>query len=223
MATPIILHSEKIDEVDISQVKRYAGMGTSTVPDDVNELIEVCMPKLIEKLNLKACFLEAPVYIKDNTVSFEYLEIESKNLSSLLKGCDKAILVCATAGIEVDRFIKQVEITSKASALIYNSIAIAAIEKYMGILNIHFKDLYSGYELRPRFSPGYGDVALSTQKDLLRVLDANRKIGISLSESLLMSPSKSITAIVGLGKDGCVHIEKDCDLCNKKDCEFRLS
>lgn len=223
MAAPIMLHSCKIDDVDLSQVIRYAGMGGIVESDSVYKLIEKCKPRLLDTLNLKACYLEVPVSICENIVSFDYMEIESQNLSGLLKGCDKAILVAATAGIQTDLLVKQSEVTSKAEALIYNSIAISAIEKYMGILNLYFKEQYSSYELRPRYSPGYGDVPLEAQKDLLCVLDANRKIGVSLSTSLLMTPTKSITAIIGLGKDGCVHIEKDCDLCSKRDCEYRLT
>ena len=223
MAAPIMLHSCKIDEVDKSQVLRYAGMAGSSVPENINELIDKCMPKMLEVVNLKACYLDVPVMISENTVSFECMSIESKNLSVLLKGCESAILVAATAGIQVDMMIKRALVTSKAEALILNSVAIAAIEKYMSLLNGFFKSQYSGYELRPRYSPGYGDVDLSVQKDLLRVLDTNRKIGVSLSESLLMKPEKSVSAIIGIGKEGCVHIDRDCDICSKKDCEFRLT
>ena len=52
--------------------------------------------------------------------------------------------------------------------------------------------------LKPRFSPGYGDLSLETQKQLFSILDCERQLGISLNSSLLMSPSKSVTAFVGL-------------------------
>ena len=55
-----------------------------------------------------------------------------------------------------------------------------------------------GLRLRPRFSPGYGDLPLELQRDLFRGLDCSRKIGLTLNESLLMSPSKSVTAIAGI-------------------------
>lgn len=52
--------------------------------------------------------------------------------------------------------------------------------------------------LKPRFSAGYGDLPLEVQKDIFRVLDCPRKIGLTLNDSLLMSPTKSVTAIVGI-------------------------
>ena len=79
-----------------------------------------------------------------------------------------------------------------------------------------------GLYLRPRFSPGYGDLPLDFQRTLLGVLDSQRKAGISLSESLLMVPQKSVSAIVGLGESGCTAPDSGCDICEKKDCEFRL-
>ena len=78
-----------------------------------------------------------------------------------------------------------------------------------------------GLHTRARFSPGYGDLKLSSQKDIFRVLDCSRKIGLSLNDSLLMSPSKSVTAIIGVS-----NIEKNCNIkgcssCEKRDCSFR--
>lgn len=223
MAAPIMLHSAKIEEVDVAQVLRYAGMGNSVAPESVTDLVDKCMPLILKSASFKACYLEAPVSINDYYVDFDFTGVESKSLSVLLKGCDKAILVAATAGIQADMIVKRAEVISKAEALILNSVAIAGIEKYMTVLNQFFKEQYSELSLRPRFSPGYGDVPLSFQKDLLKVLDTSRKIGVTLSESLLMTPTKSVSAIIGLGKSGCVHIDKECDLCNRKDCEFRLA
>ena len=222
MAAPIMLHAENITEVDVMQVLRYSGMGSNDVPDSVMDLINKCMPLMLNATNFKACYLEVPVTINNNYIDFEYTGVESKSLSVLLKDCNKAILVAATAGAQTDMLVKRAEVTSKAEALILNSVAIAGIEKYMASLNLYFKEQYEQYELRPRFSPGYGDVPLSFQKELLSVLDTGRKIGVHLSESLLMTPTKSVSAIIGLGKDGCIHIEKDCDLCSKTDCEYRL-
>lgn len=221
-AITVFSHSMTIDEVDRKQILRYAGMGMEVADDSVEALIDKCYPVMMKAMKFKACYLEAPVTIEDDYVSFDYLGVKSKNLSTLLKGCTKAVLVAATAGIEADMLVKRAEITSKAEALILNSIAVAGIEKYMACFNEYIKSQYSEYSLRPRFSPGYGDVPLSMQIELLNVLDTKRKIGVVLSDSLLMTPSKSVSAIIGLGESGCVHIDKDCDICSKRDCEYRL-
>ena len=56
----------------------------------------------------------------------------------------------------------------------------------------------TGMSLRPRFSPGYGDLPLAVQREFMTLLDCAHLIGINLNESLLMSPSKSVTAIIGI-------------------------
>ena len=222
MAATIMTHLIKSVDIKENQILRYAGITGKVIPENITELINKCLPDYERSADYKACFLEVPVNIENNTVSFDCFEITSHNLSTLLRGCDKAILVAATLGVKIDMLIKRAEVTSKAEALILNSIAIAGIEQYMAVLNEYFKSMYKGYELRPRYSPGYGDVALEYQKVLLDTLDTKRKIGVALSDSLLMTPQKSVSAIIGIGKDGCVHIDRDCELCDKKDCEYRL-
>lgn len=222
MAT-VMLHSVPDIDISMNQVARYAGIKGNDIPDSINALIEKCMPIVKEASKYKACYLEVPVSQDNDTVDFDYFCVKSKNLSSVLRGCKKAIIVAATIGIEVDMLIKRAEVTSKAEALILNSIAIASIEEYMFLLNGFFGEQYSSQKLRPRFSPGYGDVPLELQKELLQVLDSKRKIGVALNDSLLMTPSKSVTAIIGIGESGCIHIDKDCELCSKHDCEYRLS
>ena len=223
MAAPIMLHSVEQVDIPYAQIIRYAGMSRDGVPENINELIDKSLVKVQEVIKYKACYLEVPVNITGDAVSLDCFSVTSKNLSVVLKNCTSAILVCATLGPMIDVLVKRAEVGSKAEALILNSIAIAAIEQYMFILNEYFKGQYKEYELRPRYSPGYGDVPLFVQKDLLNVLDTKRKIGVALSDSLLMTPSKSVSAIIGLGQDGCINIDKDCELCSKYDCEFRLS
>ena len=77
-----------------------------------------------------------------------------------------------------------------------------------------------GLFLRPRFSAGYGDLSIELQRDIMRALDCGRKIGVTLNESLLMSPSKSVTAIVGISNMHCTP-EFGCTSCENKDCSFR--
>ena len=73
----------------------------------------------------------------------------------------------------------------------------------------------------PRFSPGYGDLPLTAQREMFRMLECEKRIGVYLNESLLMSPSKSVTAIVGLGGEDENCTRSTCRECGKADCAFR--
>ena len=82
-----------------------------------------------------------------------------------------------------------------------------------------YKD--SGIFVTPRFSPGYGDLNINVQRDIFTHLDLSRKIGVTLNESLIISPSKSVTAIIGLSDTNCGYYQNKCKGCNMKECTFR--
>ena len=78
-----------------------------------------------------------------------------------------------------------------------------------------------GVLLKPRFSAGYGDLPLAVQKAIFSALELSQRIGLTLNESLLMTPSKSVTAIFGLGSCLGEKTEHKCSNCAKTDCEYR--
>ena len=79
----------------------------------------------------------------------------------------------------------------------------------------------AGKYARPRFSAGYGDFELSAQTEIFHALDCQRKIGLTLNDSLLMSPSKSVTAIIGISDTAAEKCGTGCKGCGKTDCEYR--
>ena len=86
-------------------------------------------------------------------------------------------------------------------------------------LSAHFAS--EGLFLQRRFSPGYGDLPLAMQREIFQVLDCSRQLGLSLNDSLLMSPSKSVTALAGLKHGACPVGQEKCRECSKKDCNYR--
>ena len=72
-----------------------------------------------------------------------------------------------------------------------------------------------------RFSPGYGDLPLETQRPLLQILDSGRRAGIVLSDTMLMIPSKSVSAIIGVGAPLASPPFSGCRSCSKVDCAYR--
>ena len=131
---------------------------------------------------------------------------ESKNLSAHLEGCREAYLVCGTVGAGIDAMQRRVSVASGADALIVQAIGAAAIEKWMDMVEDEIRgELAPGETLRPRYSPGYGDFPLAVQREMVVLLDTARRIGVSLTDTLLMAPSKSVTAIIGVAaSDACV-------------------
>lgn len=194
------------------EILRYAGCKTAT--DEVIKLLRECLDEVTSKLSYKVCYCELPIKSNDNICDFEVFSLKSEALSKNLSGCEKAIIFAATVGVEIDRLISKYGRISPAKALMFQAIGASQIET---LCDTFCDDLNLS---NPRFSPGYADLPLTAQKEIFVLLDCPKKIGLSLTDSMLMSPSKSVTAIVGISKDKNKKINK-CTLCDKTDCVFR--
>ena len=157
-----------------------------------------------------------------------FARTDSASLRRHLAGCDRAVLFAATVGLEMDRLIARFSAVSPARALMLQAVGTERIEALCDLfcVDISRRLARDGLHSRPRFSPGYGDLPIEMQRDIFRVLDCPANIGLTLNESLLMSPSKSVTAIIGVRKKGCgADDDPDesagCGVCPDSDCPCR--
>ena len=175
--------------VDIAEIARYMRMGRSLPDGELAGRVERMRDEALKTLRTARVWRRVPLP----------LQVESAALARHLEGCREAYLVCGTIGAEFDALLRRVGVTSAADALIVQAIGTAAIEAWMDEVEGEMRqELAPGEDLVSRFSPGYGDLPLDYQRTLLSVLDTSRKIGVSLTDSLLMVPSKSVSAIVGI-------------------------
>ena len=205
-------------EINERECFRYAGTNFNVVSEEERALYEACLKEVEQKLTYKVCWGRFPVKRGENSLDFGILQTDSKALMKNLEGCEEVIVFAATIGLELDRLIRRYTNLSPAKALFFQAIGAERIESLCDAFCDELKE--NGLQLRPRFSPGYGDLPLELQKDIFRVLDCPRKIGLTLNESLLMSPSKSVTAIIGIGGKGEEEKNK-CGTCQKTDCAYK--
>jgi len=192
--------------VDVKEVWRYCGC--KTIPEDQEslDLMDEILRDYTGIARGKVCFVRCEHMPFDT---------DSKGLARVIKGSREIIVFAATVGIEFDRVIGRFKRTSPSKALILQALGAERAEALC--------DLFcSGFEGRTsRYSPGYGDLPLATQKDVMALLQCESKIGISLNDSLLMTPSKSVTAIFGI-RDGAGNADgHDCSNCGLLSCEYR--
>ncbi len=192
------------------------------IDEVLSELINISEPKSIYKVY--NCQIENEViYLFDSDYEVPELVINSKNLADNLKQCPKVVLMAATIGIGADKLLNKYELINITKASVTQSCAASYIEAFCNMLqeNIRKQMIADNLYLRPRFSPGYGDLPLETQNDIFLALECTKRIGLTLTQSLLMYPTKSVTAFIGLtpNKQSC-HIDK-CKQCNNIGCEFR--
>ncbi|MBR6788698.1 MAG: Vitamin B12 dependent methionine synthase activation subunit [Clostridia bacterium] len=185
------------------------------------DILNECIDEISEKLTYKVCFCRVSVSICDDKVDFGFSVTHSVDLTKNLNGCDNAIIFSATIGIELDRAIAKYSVVSPIKALFFQAIGAERIESLCDVFNDDAErtSFSENKYTRPRFSPGYGDFSLDFQKEIFRLLDCPRKIGLTLNDSLLMSPSKSVTGIIGIGN--MVTNLTNCHSCSKTDCGFR--
>ena len=200
------------------EILRYAGSHASD--QNVTGLLQQCLDELGDRLSYKVCFLELPVHTDASGCDFGCFSVPSAKLSANLSGCQRCLVFGATIGIEIDRLIARYGRIAPAKALLFQAIGAERIEALCDAFCAEYEREY-GVTLRPRFSPGYGDLPLDTQRDLFSVLDCSRKIGLNLTESLLMMPSKSVTAFAGIGNHSTSTNRNKCDFCDNRDCTFR--
>lgn len=126
----------------------------------------------------------------------------SSTLAKHLEGCRAVYLVCGTIGAVFDALQRRTAAKSASDAFILQAIGAAAIEAWMDCVECRIRsELAPGESLVRRYSPGYGDYPLEAQRSLLAVLDAPRKVGVSLTDALLMVPSKSVSAVIGVRRE----------------------
>ena len=183
-----------LKKINEQEVLRYAK--TKEASPETDALLKECIKEAVPLFSCKVCYGEFDISEGEEILGIS----KSESLKKALCGCSSFILFAATIGSGVDRLINRYSRTSPAKAFMINAIATERIECLCDMFceEIKTEKEKSNFLTKPRISPGYGDMPLTMQKKIFSILDCPRKIGVSLGESLLMTPRKSVTAIVGI-------------------------
>ncbi len=221
-----------VTSIDKNELFRYLGYGKST-PDDAvkkltaeieKELLAAIFPRYIYRIfhDISIC---TECGKEDESVIFgnTNFKLIGKDIARHLKGCNKVILMAATLSAEADRLIRRMQALDITKAAIANSAANAAIEQVCDAVCDEIAARLPNLYQTSRFSPGYGDLPLAIQKEFLTLLDAPRKIGLTVTESNIMVPEKSVSAVIGLSDNPIQKKRRGCQSCNlRHSCAFRL-
>lgn len=186
-----------------TEIYRYLGYTkNASVVENVDAMVDEILENVLEGSRPMVCYKRFSLDF-NNGIDFGFMNIKSKDLAVNLSGCDEAIIFAATIGLYTDIQIKKESILSPARACVYQAVGAAVIEAVCDDFNewVRCEEAVRGNSLKPRYSPGYGDVSLEVQKDIFRELNCAKMAGITLSDSLHMIPEKSVTAIIGIKKN----------------------
>ena len=195
---------------DMKETARYLGYSKFVSPgQDVSGLLEKAASEMANVMKPQAVFeiydlsvVECPRSgCIENTAELKVADVtlHSRDLGTNLEGCSKVALLAATIGPQVDALIRRHSSMDPVYASILQATGAMFIEEVIDLVNSEIKKIAEaqGLKTKPRYSPGYGDVSLEVQKDFFRLLPCTR-IGLTLMDTLIMAPEKSVTAFVGL-------------------------
>jgi len=205
--------------INFGEIMRYANAKAAdeTLKSLVNSCVSECEKE--SAVRYAVCFAETPVSANGDEADFSFFKTKSKDLVTALRGAESALIFAATVGFGIDRLIKKYSVINPSKALIFQALGAERVETFTDLFLTEYEKTH-GVRLSPRFSAGYGDLPLTVQKDVFRLLTPQKRLGLTLNDSLLMSPSKSVTAFAGINgtceKDGIPC--KDCGMAN---CGYR--
>ena len=207
----------ELSQVSKSEAARY--MGVRGEPDErITAILDNCEPIVRKRLRPAYVYREVEVTFADDGVHLSGVNVPliGKDIRSHLSGCKKAIIFAATVSAEADKLIRQAAVTDMTESLAYDCLCSAAIEQ---VCNRAEEEIFAGSKVYRtwRFSPGYGDLPISLQKELLYALNAQRRIGLTVTANSLLIPSKSVTAIIGVSDEPITqHKKGGCAECNMR-------
>ncbi len=201
------------------EVLRYSG-AKAEASAELSALIEECITESCNTYG-KVCY--AVLSVEEFYSLIPYAK-DSDDLSKYLQNASKILLFAATVGIEFDRLIYRYSAVSPAKALIFQAIGAERIEAACDEFCNQLPELFAGeYVASSRFSAGYGDFSIEAQREIFSVLNPEKHIGVTLTDSMLMSPTKSVTAIVKICNQPSnkANQTQKCNSCQNQNCAFK--
>jgi len=208
----------------IDEALRYIGAGQGRADDEIKRKVEGTF------LQVEKCVLPKYVYgLFEIEKSEEQVwivgttcKVKSNDLIRLFKDSNSCIVLAATLGISADQEISRRQKIDMLDAVVFDACCSVMIDKVCDEVEQKLMEqLCENQYLTMRFSPGYGDVPLEASRDILQVLSAEKRIGLSLTSSDMLVPTKSITALIGISSKK-ENRQKSCGNCNLvKTCMYR--
>ena len=214
----------KIEKINRQEAFRY--MGINGEPDmHTISAADECEQLLLKSAAPKWNWVFAEISGTDTegiALSGHKLVLRGKDIAGHLNGCFGVILLCATLGTGTDKLLRTLQTEDMAKALIADSMASAAIEQVCDIAEEEIRQRFPDKFMTWRFSPGYGDFPLETQRDFLSAVNASRTVGVFLTEGGLLAPTKSVTAVIGISDKPINAMRRGCGSCTlRESCTFR--
>lgn len=191
------LISTRLNAIDRSETQHYLGYTKGVTPsEEVSLLFDECESLILKAQDLKAVYDIYEIKAEGDELDLGFAKIHSHSLALNLKGCSRLVLFAATAGSGVDRLIVKYSKISPSKAAVLQAMGAALIESWCDEICANLRQKYNVNT--SRFSCGFGDCDITLQRDIFTALSVTKRLGIALSDDCFMTPTKSVTAMVGI-------------------------
>ncbi len=207
------------------EVLRYLGYRDQPISDSLNALILSVIAETSDLVRPNYTYKKFTIELADNKVNLlatSYCLLGS-DIVKHLRNSDYCVILATTIGNPIEQRIKYYNKFDLTKSLVLDACGSVAIESYTDqvqeLISAEADEL--GYGITYRYSPGYGDLPITSQQAVARLLETEKKIGLTVTADNILLPRKSVTAIIGYQNKGIVNQIQECDSCSsRKFCKF---
>ena len=204
------------------EVLRYLGCPGTEDPATL-ALVEGCSARLLAAARPKWTYRVFDLAVQTDGVRLDCgLLLPGRDLAAHLRGCSRAALLAATLSAPVVALLRRAQAEDLAAAVALDCCATAAVEAVCDLAEAEIRVRFPGCSFPFRFSPGYGDLPIELQDPILRLLDAPRRVGLCATDRHILTPRKSVTAVLGISDGEISPQKRGCASCTFRDrCKFQ--
>ena len=183
--------------MDKKNILKYLRTNSAVTDESILALVDRAADDIEKNAEPKTLYRIFDCRVSGSEMAIGDVRFESMHLADNLRGCKRVVVFGATLGLKIDRMIQSAAATDVALAMAYQAAAAELIEEVCDKLEDEIR-LQHSVTLRRRYSPGYFDLDITEQKKLFSLIEITKRIGITLTDSYQMMPSKSVTAFIGI-------------------------
>lgn len=211
-------------QLNVAEALRYLGYGENPPDERTGELLVRGQKALLEAARPRYIYRVFDIRETSEGICAgdTPLCMPGDSIREHLQGCEKAALMAATLSEGADRLIRVASLQDMAYAVILDSLGSAMVEQVCDEAEKQLREEFGEWNQTWRFGVGYGDLPLTLQGLFLQVLEAPKRIGLNETGTHMLTPSKSVTCVIGLSKNPISRQKIGCQSCNLRgDCIYR--
>lgn len=215
----------ELSKLNLKEGIRYLGYGNNLPGEDILNIIKEAEKDILKKALPRFTYKVFDIEFLNEGVQLlgTSLILKGESIKELLLGCKKAVLLCVTLSNEIDKLINQAKIRDMTKAVIIDAFSSVAVEQASELAEKIIKKDFENEFFTMRYGFGYGDLPIDHEKEVLNILNSQKTIGVTVTNSFIMTPRKTTAVVVGISDNEIKGMKRGCISCNlKESCKFRI-